>query len=148
MPKGKSAIRAWWWRFHLAKHLMRHVSGERGITLVQLVTALLLLGILSVVAVLNYLNAESTAKSQVDRGNVIAINIALALYNAQNNGIAHQTKPFAAFLGNTNYFPHGAPTDPYRNPADSVPYTKSYDAALCRVQMISGGIDHTTGAGH
>ncbi len=128
---------------------MRHLSGEQGITLVQLVPALLLLGILTVVAVLNYLDAESIAKSRVDRATVGAINMALALYKAQNNGDCPPDQAtFAAFLENTANFPRGAPTDPYRDPPDSVPYTKSYNGALCRVQMIYGDIDHITGAGH
>ncbi len=75
-----------------AKYTMRHLSGEGGITLVQLVPALLLLGILSVVAVLNYLGAENIAKSKVDQSNVSAINMALALYRFRIMGTAHQTK--------------------------------------------------------
>ncbi len=128
---------------------MRHLSDEQGIALVQLVPALLLLGILIVVAVLNYLDAESIAKSRVDRATISAINTALSLYKAQNNGDCPPDQAtFAAFLENTAYFPRGAPTDPYRNPPDSLPYTNSYNGALCRVQMIHGDIDHTTGAGH
>ncbi len=124
-------------------------SGEQGITLVQLVPVMFLLGILIVVAMQNYFDAESAAKSRVDRANVSAINMALALYKGQNNGDCPPDQAtFTAFLGNTAYFPRGAPTDPYRDPTDSLPYTKSYNAALCRVQIIYGHIDHTTGAGH
>ncbi len=124
-------------------------SGEEGITLVQLVTVMFLLGILIVVAAQNYFDAESAAKSRVDRATVGAINITLALYKAQHNGDCPPDRAtFARFLEDTAYFPRGGPTDPYRDPPDSLPYRKSYNAALCRVQMLYGDIDHTTGAGH
>lgn len=157
---GENAIREWWvtcsseggqagMSKYQTTYAVQDSSGEQGITLVQLVTVMFLLGMLIVVAVQNYLDAESAAKSRVDRANVSAINMALALYKAQNNGGCPPNQAaFAVFLEDAAYFPRGAPTDPYRDPPDSLLYTKSYNAALCRVQMLYGDIDHTTGAGH
>ena len=136
----------------------RHGSNERGFTFVELLAALLLLGILVALAIPQYFGAEGTAKSKVDQSNIGAINAALALYKFNNNGgcpVDQPTFAGATFLGNTTYFPDGAPVDPYCGgtgitcaTGSSLPYQNSYNASLCRVQMIYGSIDHTTGAGH
>ncbi len=139
--------------------LRRHVSNERGFTFVELLAALLLLGILVALAIPQYFGAEGTAKSKVDQSNVGAINAALALYKFTNNGACppdQATFAGATFLGNTTYFPDGLPVDPYCGgtgiicaSGSSLPYQNSYNASLCRVQMIYGGtINHSTGAGH
>lgn len=138
--------------------MLRHLSNEQGFTFVELLAALLLLGILVAIAIPSYFGSENTARSKVDQSNVGAINAALALYKFNNNGACppdQTTFAGATFLGNTTYFPDGKPTDPWcgsgaagvtcttGNP--SLPYQNSYNAALCRVQMVYGGgtIDHT-----
>jgi len=137
---------------------MWQVSNERGSAFVELLAAIILLGVLVALAIPQYFGAEGTARSEIDQSNVGAINAALALYKFQNNGACppdQATFAGAAFLGNTTYFPHGPPADPYCGgtgvtcPASSsLPYQNSYNASICRVQMIYGTIDHTTGAGH
>jgi len=136
----------------------QQMSGEHGFTFVELLAALLLLGILVALAIPQYFGAEGTAKSKVDQSNVGAINAALALYKFQNNGACPpDPTTFAGptFLGNTTYFPDGAPADPYCGgtginctAGSSLPYQNSYNFAICRVQMIYGSVNHTTGAGH
>ncbi len=138
--------------------LRRHVLDERGFTFVELLAALLLLGILVALAIPQYFGAEGTAKSKVDQNNVSAINAALALYKFTNNGACppdQATFAGANFLGNTTYFPDGTPADPYCGGSgitctagSSLPYQNSYNASICRVQMIYSTVNHTTGAGH
>ncbi len=147
------------------KSLLRAVSAERGFTFVELLAALLLLGILVALAIPSYFGAENNARSKVDQSNVSAINAALALYKFQNSGACPPDQPTfsgTAFLQNSTYFPDGAPADPWcgsgaagvtcTSASPSVPYTNSYNASICRVQMIYGGgtINHTTipPAGH
>jgi len=138
----------------------RDLSDERGFTFVELLAALLLLGVLVALAIPSYFGSENTTRSNVDQSNVQAINAALALYKFQNNGACPPTQAAFAgstFLGNTTFFPDGAPADPWcgsgvtgvtcTSSNASAPYTNSYNTTLCRVQMIyvwSGGtIDHT-----
>ncbi len=131
---------------------MRSMSDGGGFTSIELLVVVLLLGILIVIALSDYLDLENIVKganSKVDQNNVNAINSTLALYKLQHNGgCPADATAFDAFLGDASYFPDGRPTDPFRNPPDSVPYQNTYSSTLCWVQMVHGGIDHTTGAGH
>ncbi len=149
----------------MLKYFWRSVAAEQGFTFVELLAALLLLGILVALAIPSYFGAENNARSKVDQSNVSAINAALALYKFTNNGACppdQTTFSGATFLGNTTYFPDGAPVDPWcgsgasgvtcTSATASAPYTNSFNASICRVQMIYGGgaINHTTipPAGH
>jgi prepilin-type N-terminal cleavage/methylation domain-containing protein len=126
---------------------MGYLRDEQGFSFIELLAVVLLLGVLILIAAPNYFGAESRAKSSVDQANVRAINAALALYKFQNNGTCPaDAAAFTTFMGNTSYFPDGAPTDPYTS--TSAPYADTYDASLCRVKMDNGTVNHSTGAGH
>ena len=130
---------------------MRYVADEQGLTFVELLAVVLLLGIIVLVALPNYFGGENDARRQVDRANVRAVNSALALYRPRNNGSCPTVGNFPGFLADTQYFPDGAPIDPWTNPPSSQPYVDTYSAAQCRVQMgvaVPTVVDHMTGAGH
>ena len=122
------------------------LSNERGFTFVEVLAVILILGVLVAVALPNYFGAENDARRSVDMSNVRSINSALALYRYRNTTCPTAGAAFLAFLADTNYFPDGSPIDP-RN-GTTTPYSTTYSAALCRVQMSAGGVDHDTGAGH
>jgi len=130
---------------------MWSLRNERGFSFIELLVVVLLLGILILIAAPNYFGAESEARKKVDQANVKAINSALALYKFQNNGTCPTAgAQFTAFLANTTYFPDGVPVDPFDadGTLDGDDYVATYSAALCRVQMSAGSLNHTTGAGH
>lgn len=127
-------------------------AGEGGFTFVELLAAVLLLGVLVLVALPNYFGAEVDARRDLDRANVRAINAALGLYRVRNRGACPGgADAFEVFLTNTAYFAEGRPIDPWTNPPSAAPYIATYSAALCRVQMSVSApspINHATGLGH
>jgi prepilin-type N-terminal cleavage/methylation domain-containing protein len=131
---------------------MRYVSNDGGFTFVELLAVVLLMGVLVLIALPNYFGAEGEAKKAVDQANVRSINAALALYRFKNSGSCPATAADltgSTFFGTTTYFPDGAPLDPWT--LASTPYATTYSAAICRIQMSAGGVNHggiTSGSGH
>ena len=130
---------------------MRFLRNERAFSFIELLVVVLLLGILVLIAVPNYFGAEDEARKKVDQANVRAINSALVLYKFQNGGNCPTAGAgFSTFMTNTSYFPDGVPVDPHDGDGtlDADDYETTYSATVCRVQMSSGTLNHTTGAGH
>lgn len=118
---------------------MRYLHDQRGLTFVELLAVILILGILVAAALPNYFGAENAARDAVDRANVRAINAALALYRFQNGSCPADATEFGKFLNDATYFPDGAPQDPidgYGTNTVTVPgdaYSTDYSATNCRV---------------
>lgn len=133
-------------------------GGEHGISFVELLVVVLIIGVLVLLALLDYFGdeggfrAKRDAKRAVDRTTVHAINSALALFKLRSNGACPADAAAlagTAFFGDTAYFPDGPPVDPWTNTA--TPYATTYVAAECRVQMSLGGVNHAgimSGVGH
>ncbi len=118
---------------------VRVLRDQRGLTLVELLAVILILGILVAAALPNFLSAEDNARDAVDQANVRSINAALELYRYRNGSCPTSSSAFnTAILTNPTYFPDGAPKDPIDGFPGSItrpgdPYYNDYDPATCRV---------------
>jgi type II secretory pathway pseudopilin PulG len=113
---------------------MRRLSNERGFTVVEVVTLVLLLGIIALVVMPHYFGAQIDANKAVRTSTVTTINSALALYQTRN-GSCPPSGPdtsISAFLRDATYFPSGVPVDPYTG--DDSTFVANYSATTCRTK--------------
>jgi len=83
---------------------------KKGVTLIELLIVVLILGALSAIAIPRISQSASNAKSKTCDTNVDVINSAIEMYNADTG--AYPTT-LAAVTGSSTYFPDGAPTCPF-----------------------------------
>jgi len=83
---------------------------KKGVTLFELLIVVILLGVLSAVAIPRISKSSTNAKSKTCDTNVDVINTAIEMYHAE---IGSYPASAAAIMGNTTYFPDGAPACPF-----------------------------------
>jgi len=83
---------------------------RKGVTLIELLIVVLILGALSAIAIPRISQSASNAKSKACDTNVDVINSAIEMYNADTG--AYPTE-IQAVTGSTTYFPEGAPVCPF-----------------------------------
>lgn len=114
---------------------MRRRAGEAGFTFVEVLSLVLVLGIVAFVTLPSYFRTQTNTKQTVRTSTVSAINTALSRFQFKHGG-ACPDQPgqptFAAFLIDTSYFPEGAPTDPFTK--DRSTFISNYSVATCRTK--------------
>lgn len=83
---------------------------KKGLTLIELLIVIIVLGALVAIAIPRITNASFNAKKNVCNTNVNTLNTSMEVYN--NNKGAYPTT-LTLLTGDTNYFPDGAPTCPF-----------------------------------
>ena len=86
------------------------MKNRKGVTLVELLIVVLILGALAYVAVPRIVSSSTTAKKNACKSNVDTINVQLEAYYADNDAWPASLN---ALLTNTSYFPDGAPACPF-----------------------------------
>ena len=80
---------------------------RKGITLIELLIVVLILGALSAIAIPRISQSADNAKAKACRTNVDLLNSMIEVYNVDNDGYP---ATLATLTGDTDYFPDGAPT--------------------------------------
>ncbi len=82
---------------------------KKGVTLVELLIVVLILGALAAIAVPRIMGGATTAKTNACQSNIDLINTGMELYRANND--AYTT--LATLFADVNYFPDGTPVCPF-----------------------------------
>ena len=88
------------------------IRDRKGITLIELLIVVLILGALAAIAIPRITASATNAKNKVDDTNIDIINSQMELYNADNGSYP----TLAVLFTDPNYFPDGAPECPWGNP--------------------------------
>jgi len=101
---------------------------KKGMSLVEVLVVVLILGALAAIAIPRIASSTTTANQNACDTNIAVINSAIEQYAANNDGVypVDQAACDADVLGDTDYFPDGAPTCPTTG-------TYTYNAVTKRV---------------
>ncbi len=85
------------------------MRSRKGLSLVELVIVVLILGALAAIAIPRIMTGSGTARNNACDTNIDIINMQVELYNAEENAYPTLTDLFA----DANYFPDGTPVCAY-----------------------------------
>ena len=92
---------------------MKLLKNRKGLTLIELLIVVIILGALAAIAIPRMSQNSTTAKQRACQTNLATMNAQIELYNA-NTG-AYPVS-LATLTGDPNYFPNGAPACPSTPP--------------------------------
>lgn len=96
--------------------LKKHLQRQHGFTLIEILLAVVIVGIILAVAVTRFDFSQESTKADVCDANIASINTALSAYWAKHDGYPADLTDVTR---DTNYFPNGEPKCPFDG--------KSYD---------------------
>ncbi|MDD5328005.1 MAG: prepilin-type N-terminal cleavage/methylation domain-containing protein [Phycisphaerae bacterium] len=100
---------------------MKLLNRRKGLTLIELLIVVLILGALAAIAIPRMSQSSTTAKLRACQANVATMNTQLELWYAENESYP----ALATLVADANYFPDGAPVCP--TTGTSTPYSLNTD---------------------
>ena len=98
------------------------MRSRKGLSLVELVIVVLILGALAAIAIPRIMTGSGAARIAACDTNIDIINMQMELYNANENDYPS----LAVLFADANYFPDGTPVCPY----NGTPYSLTDDRAV------------------
>ena len=86
------------------------MNSKKGVTLIELLIVVLILGALAAIAIPRLTQSADTAKKNACKTNIDLINSQIELYAADNDGVYPAN--LTVITNSTTYFPDGAPQCP------------------------------------
>ena len=86
------------------------MRSKRGLTLIELLIVVIILGALAAIAIPRIATSANTAKANACTTNVDTLNTSIEVYNMDKGSYPSALTTLTA---DTNYFPDGAPACPY-----------------------------------
>ena len=99
------------------------MRSRKGLTLIELLIVVIILGALAAIAIPRITTSATTAKSNACKTNVDTLNTAIEMYQIDNGSYP---SALTTVTSDANYFPDGAPACPFTT-------TYDYDSGTHRV---------------
>lgn len=87
---------------------MKRIRRRKGLTLIELLIVVIILGALAAIAIPRMSTSADTAKTRACQTNIDTMDTQIELYYATNSS----WPTFSTFVADANYFPSGAPSCP------------------------------------
>ena len=95
------------------------MRNRKGLTLVELLIVVIILGALAAIAIPRITTSSTTAKQNACNTNVDTLNTAIEMYKMDKSSYPAS---LTTLTGDANYFPDGAPACPFNNGSTTYPY--------------------------
>lgn len=107
-----------------------------GFTLLELLIAIVILGILAAMIVPRFSTATQAAKCNTERNNIATMNTQIELYNVNTN-LWPEWPNMANMMTSNTYFPDQTPRDPFTNLSTLGQYTLDMRGSPARMRIYT-----------